>query len=472
MYKNIVTETLNKLANGKQHKVHAVQPTRHINEIDDEMSHTQRSNTLAQPLIQHFLRVCLGMLFVMHASLANAALSIEIIGAGEHQIPVAIVPLGGDEKLSQAINDIVIGDLQRSGLFRLIDTEGKQPHEPAEVTYADWQTRGAEALAIGTVSAQPNGRIEAKFRLLDVIKQSELVGQAVSANDGQVRAIGHRIADLIYEKLTGDQGVFSTRIAYVNRLGSKFRLVVADSDGYNEHTILAQGEPIMSPAWSPDGSHLAYVSFESGHAVVYVQSLFTNQRLVLADFRGSNSAPAWSPNGKQLAIVLTRDGSSQIYLLNPDGSGIRRISFSGVIDTEPNFSPDGQNLLFTSDRGGSAQIYRMPAEGGAAQRLTFGDGTNYSPRHSPDGKGFVFTHRANGKFYIATQDFQTGQMELLTEGGWEKKPSYAPNGKLVLFASEGRGRGILATVSSDGRVKQHMYTQSGDAREPVWGPHP
>lgn len=423
-------------------------------------------------MLKNVARICLSLLFIMQAPLANAALSIEIVGAGEHQIPVAIVPLGGDGKLSQAINDVVIGDLQRSGLFRFVDTADQHPHEPTEVAYADWQTRGAEALSIGTVSVLANGRIEAKFRLLDVLKQSELVGQAVSANDGQIRAVGHRIADLIYEKLTGDQGVFSTRIAYVNRLGKKFRLVVADSDGYNEQTILAQSEPIMSPAWSPDGSHLAYVSFETGHAAVYVQSLFTNQRLVLADFRGSNSAPAWSPDGKQLAIVLTRDGSSQIYLLKPNGSGIRRISFSGVIDTEPNFSPDGQSLLFTSDQGGSAQIYRMPAEGGAAQRLTFGDGTNYSPRHSPDGKGFVFAHRANGKFYIATQDFATGQMELLTEGGWEKKPSYAPNGKLVLFASEGRGRGILSTVSSDARVQQHMYTQSGDAREPVWGPHP
>jgi TolB protein len=294
----------------------------------------------------------------------------------------------------------------------------------------------------------------------------------VTAAEGQARAVGHRIADMIYEKLTGDKGVFGSRIAYVNRRGQNFRLIVADSDGYNEQVVLAQNEPIMSPSWSPDGSHLAYVSFETGHAVVFVQSLYTNQRKVLADFRGSNSAPAWSPDGKQMAIVLTRDGSSQIYLVRPDGSNLRRITFSGAIDTEPHFSPDGQYLLFTSDRGGSAQIYRMPVEGGPEQRLTFGEGSNYSPRHSPDGNGFIFAHRNNGKFYIAMQDFQTGQMELLTEGGWEKKPSFAPNGKLILFASEAKGRGILATVSSDGRVKQHMFTQSGDAREPVWGPNP
>ena len=414
----------------------------------------------------------MGLLLLAQASMAGAGLNIEIIGAGEHQIPIAIVPFGGDDKLAQAINEVVTGDLQRSGLFRLVDPTGKSPHEPAEVSYPDWQVRGAEALAIGTVAAQPNGRIEARFRLLDVVKQTELTGQAVSASENQIRAIGHRIADMIYEKLTGDRGVFSTRIAYVNRQGKNFRLIVADSDGHNEQIVLAQNEPIMSPSWSPDGSHLAYVSFETGHAVVYVQSLYTNQRMVLADFRGSNSAPAWSPDGKQLAVVLTRDGSSQIYLVRPDGSGLRRITFSGAIDTEPNFSIDGQHLLFTSDRGGSAQIYRMPVDGDLAERMTFGEGSNFSPRHSPDGKSFVFAHLNSGGFYVAVQDFQTGQMSLLTEGGWEKKPSFAPNGKLILFASEARGRGILATVSSDGRVKQHMFTQSGDAREPVWGPYP
>ncbi|MCR4298304.1 MAG: Tol-Pal system beta propeller repeat protein TolB [Gallionella sp.] len=422
-------------------------------------------------MMLRILQGMVGLLLLAQASMANAVLTIEIIGAGEHQIPVSIVPFGGDEKIAQSINEVVTGDLQRSGLFRLVDPTGKSPHVPAEVSYPDWEVRGTEALAIGTVAAQ-GGRIEARFRLLDVVKQTELVGQAVSASENQIRAIGHRIADLIYEKLTGDKGVFSTRIAYVNRQGKKFSLIVADSDGYNEQVVLAQNEPIMSPAWSPDGSHLAYVSFETGHAVVYVQSLYTNRRVVLANFRGSNSAPAWSPDGKQMALVLTRDGSSQIYLVRPDGSDVRRITFSGAIDTEPHFSPDGQYLLFTSDRGGSPQIYRMPVKGGSTERLTFGEGSNFSPRHSPDGKNFVFAHLKNGRFYITTQAFQTGQMSLLTEGGWEKKPSFAPNGKLILFASEGRGRGILATVSSDGRVKQHMFTQSGDAREPVWGPYP
>jgi TolB protein len=422
-------------------------------------------------MVLRVLRYMLGLLMLAQVSIASAALTIEIIGAGEHQIPVAIVPFGGDSKFAQTINTVVTGDLQRTGLFRLVDPAGKSPHELAEVGYPDWQARGADALVIGNVAVQANGRIEARFRLLDVVKQAELLGQSVSASGGEARAVGHRIADLIYEKLTGDKGVFSTRIAYVNKQGKKFSLIVADCDGYNEQVVLAQNEPIMSPAWSPDGSHLVYVSFETGHATVYVQSLYTNQRIVLADFRGSNSAPAWSPDGKQMAIVLTRDGGSEIYLIKPDGSGIHRLTFNGSISTEPIFSPDGQTLLFTSDQGGSPQIYSMPVAGGSQQRMTFGEGNNFSPRYSPDGKGFVYTHFINGKFYIATQDFQTGQAGILTAGGWEKKPSYAPNGKLILFASEARGRGILATVSSDGRVQQHMFTDSGDAREPVWGPH-
>src|SRR5574340_699844 len=200
-------------------------------------------------MVLRVLRSVVGLLLLAQASMAGAVLSIEIIGAGEHQIPVAIVPFGGDEKIAQTINEVVTGDLQRSGLFRLVDPAGKSPHELAEVSYPDWQVRGAEALAIGTVAAQPNGRIEARFHLLDAVKQTELTGQAVSAGENQVRAIGHRIADLIYEKLTGDRGVFSTRIAYVNRVGKNFRLIVADSDGYNEQTVLAQNEPIMSPCW-------------------------------------------------------------------------------------------------------------------------------------------------------------------------------------------------------------------------------
>lgn len=415
------------------------------------------------------LRYAGGLFLLCLALSARAELTIEITGAGEHQIPIAVIPFAGEENSAQSISSVVSADLARTGLFRLVDAAGKTPHQPNEVNYTDWA--GTDVLAIGSVTTQVNGRVAVQFHLLDAVRQTELLGQAVSARDSQLRAIAHRIADMIFEKLTGTRGVFSTRIAYVNRQAGNYRLVVADSDGYGEQTVLSSVEPIMSPAWSPDGGHLAYVSFEKRHAVVYVQSLLTGQRLLLANFEGSNSAPAWAPDGRQLAIVLSRDGSSQIYLVRPDGSGLHRISFSGAIDTEPGFSPDGQFLLFTSDRGGSPQIYQMPSDGkGSTERLTFETGNNFSPRYSPDGKSFTYTHLANGHFYIAVQDFATQQMQMLTAGGWEKRPSFAPNGKLILFANEAQGRGILSTVSSDGRVKQKMFPQSGDIREPTWGP--
>ncbi len=397
-------------------------------------------------------------------------MTIEITGAGEHQIPISLVRFAGEDQMDAAssISGVVSNDLLRTGLFKLIDPAGKAPHEPNEVSYVEWP--GVDALLIGKVQTLDGERVEVRFRLLDMVRHTELIALAVTAKKEQIRAIGHRVADLVYEKLTGDAGVFSTRIAYVNREGKKFRLVVADSDGYGEQTLLALNEPIMSPAWSPDGSQLAYVSFERGHASLFVQSLATRQRTVLADFPGSNSGPTWSPDGKQIAMVLSREGSSQLYLVRNDGKDLRRITFSEAIDTEPAFSPDGKTLLFTSDRGGSAQIYRVAAEGGPAERLTFDGTNNFSPRVNPDGKSFVFSHYVDGVFYIATQDFATGQMQILTGGGWEKKPSFAPNGKLVLFATESQGRGILATVSIDGRVRQKMVAQHGDIREPIWGP--
>ena len=398
----------------------------------------------------------------------QAALNIEITGAGEHQIPISIVPFAGEEKLPQPISAIVAADLIRSGLFRIVGTAGKTPHEPREINYTDW--KGTDALAIGGVEETAAGNVTVKFRLMDSVRQVEMIGQAVSSRRDQTRAIAHHISDLIFSKLTGDAGVFSTRIAYINKQGKNYRLVVADSDGFGEQTVLSVNESIMSPAWSPDGTQLAYVTLEQGHAVVFAQSLLTNQRKVVANFKGSNSAPTWSPDGKHLAVVLTRDGGSHIYLVRPDGSELRRLTFGGTIDTEPDFSPDGQHLLFTSDRGGSAQIYRVPLSGGKAERLTFEGGNAFSPRYSPDGKSFVYSYFTGGRFYVATQDFETKQMQLLSEGGWEKKPSFAPNGKLILFASEAQGHGILATVSSDGRVKQKMFPQAGDIREPAWGP--
>ncbi len=399
---------------------------------------------------------------------AQAELNIEITGAGEHQTPVSVARFAGDVPDAQGISSVVTNDLLRTGLFKLIDPAGKAPHEPGEVKYVEWP--GVEALLMGSIKKLDGGNVSVKFSLLDMVRHTELESQVLIAQSDQVRAIAHRISDMVYERLTGSAGVFSTRIAYVSRDKGRFRLVVADSDGYGEQSLLASNEPIMSPAWSPDGKQLAYVSFEQRRAMIFVQTLTSRQRTLLASFPGSNSSPAWSPDGKQIALVLTHEGNSQIYLMNSDGSNLHSIISGEEIDTEPNFSPDGKSILFTSDRGGSAQIYRVPVNGGSAERLTFEGNSNFSPRFSPDGKSFVFSHYDGGKFYIATQDFESMQMQILTSGGWEKKPSFAPNGKLILFGSESQGRGILATVSSDGKVKQKMVAQFGDIREPIWGP--
>ncbi|PTN12799.1 Tol-Pal system beta propeller repeat protein TolB [Nitrosomonas aestuarii] len=403
----------------------------------------------------------------------QARLNIEIFGGGTERIPIAIVPFADENRLQQRVTDVVAADLQRSGLFRLIDPSGLAPYAPAEVVYSDWTNRGANALVIGRTILMPGGQVEVQFRLMDVARQVQLTGLATVVPVTQLRAVAHRIADIIYEALTGDVGVFSTRIAFVKKQGNRYALQIADSDGYNEHSIIEYTEPIISPTWSPDGSQIAYVSFENKKPVVYVQTLATRQRRAVANFPGSNSAPAWSPDGKKLAVVLSLHGGSQIYLINADGSGLQRLTRSSGIDTEPSFSPDGRYIIFTSDRGGSPQIYRIPVtatESTAAERLTFEGNYNVSPDYSHDGKSFTFIHRHNGRFNVAVQDIATRQVQLLTNSQLDESPSFAPNGRMILYATDIGGHGILSAVSRDGQTRQHLSAQTGDIREPAWGP--
>lgn len=408
-------------------------------------------------------------------SSARAALTIEIIGTGSAQYPIAVVPFRAETGLAQAVTPVIAADLARSGLFRIVDSGGLSPlpHEPQDLNYSIWRARAADAVVIGSVSQLPDGRYDVRFRLMDVSKQAQLTGFAYTANAGQLRLTAHRIADVIYEALTGAKGVFSTRIAYIVKKGKRYELQVADADGYGAQTVRWSDEPILSPSWSPDGMHLAYVSLERKKPVVYVQSLMTGRYQAVANYWGSNSAPAWSPDGKRLAVVLSKDSGSQIYFINPDGKGEpRRMTFSAAIDTEPNFSPDGEQLLFTSDRGGSPQIYGMPVAGGEARRLTFEGSYNVTPRFSPDGKSFTYIQRNGGRFNVAVQDLATRQVQVLTDGVIDESPSFAPNGRMILYATEVRGRGVLSAVSSDGRVKQRLSEDAADVREPAWGPFP
>lgn len=419
-----------------------------------------------------FRIVLLALLWLSLTPAAHSQLRIEIIGGGANQVPIAIAPFRAEASLPQQVTNIIAADLHRSGLFKIVDSGGltSVPAEPADVQFPMWTARGAEALAIGVVSPLPNGYWDVRFRLLDVLKQTQLTGFAYQVTQQQLRNTAHKIADAIYAQLTGDIGVFSTRITYVAKQGARFELQIADADGYGAQTVLASNEPIISPAWSPDGTRLAYVSFERKKPIVYIQSLLTGNRTVAANFKGSNSAPAWSPDGKRLAVVLTKDGNSQIYLINADGGNVTRLTNTSTIDTEPNFSPDGQWVIFTSDRGGSPQIYRVPVTGGAPERLTFEGSYNVTPRYAPDGKSFVFVQRNGGRFNVATQDFVSRQLQLLTDDGIDESPSFAPNGRTILYATVVKGRGILAAVSSDGRVRQRFSAEIGDVREPAWGP--
>ncbi|NYT50642.1 Tol-Pal system protein TolB [Parapusillimonas granuli] len=405
---------------------------------------------------------------LLAAKSADAQLRVDISGVGATQYPIAIADFSGATE-GQAVAEVIRADLTRSGQFQLINAAGASLNAESSIAYEDWRNRGADYVAYGSIS-QSGGQYNVSYRLVDSVRRTQLDGVAFSGTEKELRRISHQIADRIYEKITGVRGVFSTRLAYVLQTGNGYELQIADADGQNPQVMLRSKQSIISPAWSPDGKRLAYVSFELGKPVVYVQTLATGQRVPLANFKGNNSAPAWSPDGQQLAVVLSRDGISQIYIINADGSGLRRVMRSPLIDTEPQYTPDGSSLIFTSDRGGNPHIYKVPVSGGEAQRITFNGSYNISPAMSPDGNNLVYVTRRNGAFRIAMQNMGTGSEQLLTAGPDDESPSFAPNGMQILYSSVQGGRSVLAVTSVDGRVRQTLSTLNGKVREPTWGP--
>lgn len=405
------------------------------------------------------------------SAVARADVAIEIVGVGSQQYPIAIAPFRGEVGQSQSLTPVIGNDLSLSGLFRVINAGDMSPvpYTPDETNPQALTARGAQTVLVGQL--EPVGKdVRIRFWLLEAATRRPLISYEMTTPSAQLRRAAHQIADMIYEKITGEPGAFNSRIAYVLKTGGRYSLQVADSDGFGAQTILGSREPILSPKWSPDGAYLAYVSFEEQKPVVFTHQLQSGQRKKVAAFRGNNSAPAWSPDGSQLAVALTKDGGTQVNLIHATGGAARRITRVGDINTEPSWTPDGRALLFTSDRGGSPQIYRQSLVGGDAERLTFTGSYNASAKQSPDGRFMTYVSKGKSGYHIAIMDMASKQSMLLTDSPDDDSPSFSPNGRMILYETVVDRQRTLAVVSSDGRVKQRIKTFAGEVRQPAWGP--
>ena len=421
-------------------------------------------------MTRQLIRFTLGLLTAGLLALPTwAQFRVEVSGVGLTQVPIAFAPLRGEETSPQKISAIVQADLERSGQFRGV-TAGVVVDETQRPDISAMRQKGADALLTGSISRMNDGRYDVRVRLWDVVRGQDLGAMSYVVVTGDLRLASHKISDFVYEKLTGDKGVLSTRIAYVTKSGNRYNLWVADSDGENAQSALASPEPIISPSWSPSGGQLAYVSFESRKPVVYIHDVSSGKRRVIANFRGSNSAPSWSPDGRSLAVTLSRDGGSQLFVIDANGGEPRRLTQSAAIDTEPVFSPDGTAIYFVSDRGGAPQIYRMPASGGPANRVTFNGTYNISPSISPDGRWLTYISRMGGAFKLHVMDIASGNVAAITDTSRDERPSFAPNSRLIVYATQQDGREALMTTTLDGRIKARLSGQGGDLREPNWGP--
>lgn len=432
--------------------------------------------------MRYIIRLMLVLLLGMPQVRAQGELEIIIDKGVENALPIAIIPFGWNGEPDTQPIDLhrtVANDLSRSGRFITMG-EHEMPQQPVEfghVNFKDWQLVRMENIVIGNLKQTVEGDFEIEFRLLDVYKGSQLTGFRIKAARKQLRRTAHRISDIIFEKLTGVRGAFDTRIAYVtvkrNAAGEeRYSLHIADADGFNPQVLLESDQALMSPAWSPDGQYLAYVSFEGDSSSVFVQNIRTGERNEVASHRGINSAPAFSPDGGRLALTLSKEGDPEIFVLHLSGNSLQRITHNRAIDTEPNWSPDGSKLVFTSDRGGTPQIYEVDLQGGAPRRLTFEGPYFARPRYSPDGAGITMVHGNNGLYRIGYLDLDNGYLSVLTKNRLDESPSFSPNGSMIIYATNGRRGSELAAVSADGRVHQRLALQDGEVREPAWGPFP
>ena len=408
----------------------------------------------------------------------HGALTIEITGGTQGAQPIAVVPFGwdGSSALPTDIAEIIAADLHRSGSFAPLPKADliSQPHEGSQINFADWRVLGSPNIVVGKIHPSGNG-YRVQFQLFDVFKGTQITGYSMVSTAQELRRAAHQISDLIYETLTGQPGAFATRIAYITETQAngkrRYSLYVADADGYSPIPILHSFSPLMSPSWSPDGKRLAYVSFEHRRSEIYIHELATRQRDLVASSHGLNSAPTWSPDGERMALVLSKDGNPEIYVLNIKNKTLQRITNNPAIDTEPGWMPDGARLVFTSDRGGKPQIYQVAVNAaGKPQRLTFEGDYNAHGVVSPDGRSLVMVHGQGNHFRIAVQDLSNNDLRILTDTRLDESPSFAPNGAIIVYATEVGNRGVLGMVSLDGTVRQRLTQTEGDAREPAWGP--
>ena len=400
---------------------------------------------------------------------ALAQFRVDINGVGATQIPIVIGRFRDEDKLTQSISTIVRADLTNCGLFKIVDAPAPAD-ETGSPDYNALRSRGADAIVSGSATKLADGRIDVRFRLWDVVKGADQGGQSEPVVAGDLRLAAHHISDKIYEKLTGDRGIFSTRIAFVTQAGGKYTLYATDADGENKQPVLISREPIISPAWSPNGAELAFVSFEQKKAIVYIQNLRQGAQRVVASFKGSNSAPAFSPNGQQMLVTLSKDGGSHVFSIGRDGSNPVRLTQSTAIDTEARFAADGASFFFVSDRGGGPQIYRQAMSGGEASRITFDGAYNISPSPSADGKLLAYITRSGGAFKLMVMDLAAGTTRGITDTAEDESPSFAPNSRFIVYSTKVNGRDSLIMTPTDGHFKTVLGDSGIEYREPVWGP--